>query len=386
MGSFITSCAKAGIHISNIHRIDGITLKLCVYNYQFDELCGIITRLGGKYKIEYQKGLMQKLGIIKSRKFFAAGFLLFLLCIILNASFVSSITVVGNETVAEDTILSLLEEKGFKKGVLIYNIDKKQIQQDILKSYDKLAWLWIHLEGTKATVTVKERTPVPDMRDAGDYSNCVASSDGVIIEIMPRYGRQIVRPGDVVKKGDLLISGMSETLTGEIRYLHADGIVMAKTWYTAQGEYHHTRCDRYLTGRTKKLYNLNVGNHSMPIGTDKIGFEKYDVSEECKKIVPFLNLSFTIYTYCEIIEENVTISDKEVADTAAAYLEQRLKADLADKASLEINDIATEWSVNSRGNIDVRVTFECSEDIAQYQPLYKPEILLEEHDGENSTV
>lgn len=382
-GRFITSCAKAGLDISDIRRIDGITLKLCICDRHFDELIAIADRHGAKYRIVYKIGLKHKLAVIKSRKFFAVGFLLFLLCIFINASFVSKITVSGNETVTEEEVLDLLSEYGFRKGVLIYNLDKKRIQQDVMKNCDKFAWLWIHLDGNKASVTVKERTPKPYIVSKDDYSNCVASRDGVVVEIMPRTGRQIVKVGDVVKKGDLLISGMSETKTGEIRYVHADGIVTAKTWHTATGEYNHTRVDRHLTGEKKNLYFVEIGGYRMPLGRDDAGFEKYD-TYEVKKVCPILNLAFTICTYCEIIEENVTVDDNEVVDSAVKFLSERLRNELSDNRNLEIVDVTSEWSTNSMGNIEVRVTFECTEDIALYQPLDKPE--MEEHDGEDSTV
>ena len=252
-----------------------------------------------------------------------------------------------------------------------------------MRDCDKFAWLWIHLDGNKATVSVKERTPIPDMVSAEDYSNCVASRDGVVVGIMPRKGRQIVKIGDVVKKGDLLISGISETKTGEVRYVHADGIVMAKTWYTKNGIYNHTRTDRYLTGKSKKVYYLEIAGNRMPIGKVDIDFDKYDVSET-KKVCPFLNLAFTICTYCEIIEENVTIEDDEVVASAKEFLSKQLNDELSQCENIKVEDISSEWITNSMGNIEVRVTFECTEDIALYQPLDKPE--MEEHNGEDGTV
>jgi similar to stage IV sporulation protein len=385
MGHFITACAKSGLDISDIHRIDGITVKLCVLNRDFEEFVEIADKFGAKYCVQYKKGIINTFTFINGRKFFVVGFLLFLLIIFINASLVRDISVKGNETVSEQEVLDMLKDYGFKKGTLIYNLDKKQIQQEVMRDYNQFAWLWIHLEGNKAFVTVKERTPKPDMVSAEDYSNCVASRDGVVLEIMPRTGRQIVKTGDVVKAGDLLISGMSETKTGEIRYVHADGIVKAKTWYSAKGVYNHNRTDRHLTGRKNKLYFLDIGGYRMPVGSDEIGFDKYDVSET-KKVCPFLNLSFTICTYCEIIEENVTIDDEEAVASAKKVLTKQLNDELSSKESLVIDTISSEWITNSMGNIEVMVTFECTEDIAMYQSLDKPEILMEEQNGENSTV
>ena len=122
-------------------------------------------------------------------------------------------------------------------------------------------------------------------------------------------------------------------------------------------------------------------------GKDFLGFEKYDVTET-KKVCPILNLAFTISTYCEIIEENVTISDDEVVSTAEEFLIKQLKDQLSSNKSLKIDNTSMEWIANSRGNIEVRVTMECTEDIAMYQSLEKPATYdaMEEHDGKNSTL
>ncbi len=386
IGKLLSYCAKDGIHIWKIKRFDTITLKICIYEYQYNDFMLIADKLHAEVTVNSKRGVPSKLRKIKSRKFFAAGFLLFLLCVSMFTSFVTQIYIDGNEEISDIEVMRILNDADFKKGKFVHNINIKEIQQNILKNNNKLSWIWIDIKGTKAYVKVKERTPVPQIADSTDYSNCVASTDGVIIEVMPRYGRQIVHPGDVVKEGDLLISGMSETLSDNIRYIHADGIVTAKTWYRISGEYNHTKIDRYRTGNKQKRYMLNIGNVSLPFGSKKdIEYINFDKETSIKKISDILNLSFTICTYYEIIEDRKSIDDNEVALSALNVLANILKIQTYTNNAL-IQNTEHSYYINESGNVCVTVTIECIEDIARYKPLTKPQTYTEDIDGKNNDV
>ena len=386
IGKLLSLCAKEGIHIWKIKRVDTITLKICIYEYQYNEFMSIADSLHSEVVVTSKRGVPSYFRKIKSRKFFIAGFLLFLICLYLSTSFVTEIHIEGNEKISDIEVMRILNKADFKTGKFVHNINVKEIQQEILKNNNKLSWIWIDLNGTKAYVRVKERTPLPQIADKDDYSNCVASSDGVVIEVMPRYGRQIVYPGDVVKKGDLLISGMSETMADKIRYIHADGIVTAKTWYQISGEYNHTKVERFRTGNMQKQYSINIGNVSLPIGSkNDIKYDNYDKEITNKKISDILNLSFTICTYYEIIEDRKIIDDNEVTDSAANVLANILKIQLYTNNAL-IQDISCSHYLNESGNVCVKVTIECVEDIAQYKSLTKPQTYPEDIDGKNNNV
>lgn len=383
---FISECAKSGLHIWDIKKSDNITLYVKAYNCDLNNIKVISQKTYSDCEVVNTYGIKCLLHKIILRKFFISGFAIFLVALFLSTSFVTHITISGNQTVSEESILDMLNNNGFKKGMWVYNIDKKQIQKNILKNNNELSWLWIDIKGTCANVTVRERIPKPTISDDSDYSNCVASNDGVIIEVMPRYGKQMVYPGDVVKKGDLLISGISETKTDNIRYIHADGIIMAKTWYSATGEYHHTRCDRYLTGNSKKLYTVNIMGNKLPMSKNNKLFEHYDKTEKTKKLCDFLNLSFTISTYYEIIEENVQIADDEVVNSAVNVLKDELYNMLKSKKDLTVDNITYDYVKNQSGNVQVTVYFECTEDISKYQQINKPDFYTEDIDGKNSDV
>lgn len=377
VGKFLSECVRRHIHIWDIRREDIVTIEFSLYSYNFEKLNDVANRLKSEMEITKDQSLKLWLSRYRHRKVFVIGFLLFVGIIVLSSSFITDITVIGNEEIPSEEIIDELGKVGFKEGMLRYGIDVKKTQKSLMLSYDKVSWIWIDIHGTKASVSVQERIPKPQIEDKTDYCNTVASSDALITELMPRYGKPVVNIGDVVRKGDVLISGISETKTGEIRYMHADGIVRGRTWYELSGEYNHTRYDRHLTGEEQKRYSVKVGNYTYPVfKKNNTTFELYEHSKDERKLIFFKKtfpISFTIDSYCEIIENGVEISDDEVIDTAVSVLGENLMKSLEDKKDLTVIDKTHTYEKLDNGNIYVKVRFECSEDIAEYKPIEPPE-------------
>jgi similar to stage IV sporulation protein len=73
---------------------------------------------------------------------------------------------------------------------------------------------------------VKE-TLTQDKSEKNQYTNIVASDSGQIVEMKIFNGEKIVALKDVVKEGDLLISGISTSQSQGVKYTNASGEVYA---------------------------------------------------------------------------------------------------------------------------------------------------------------
>ena len=56
------------------------------------------------------------------------------------------------------------------------------------------------------------------------------------------------------------------------------------------------------------------------------------------------------------------------------------------KNGLNVDNITYDYFKNQSGNVEVTVYFECTEDIAKYQQINKPDRYTEDIDGKNSDV
>lgn len=149
----------------------------------------------------------------------------------LSGETVLDIRVTGNESLSEAEVSAALGESGFSVGRLWSRVDTDAVALDVLAREKGISWLSINRRGAVAYVEIVESTgdaiPPPDTAPV----NIVAAFDCVIDEITVTSGTPVVRVGDTVRRGDLLISGIVETERGT-EYVHASGSVRGTTTRT----------------------------------------------------------------------------------------------------------------------------------------------------------
>ncbi len=156
-----------------------------------------------------------------------SAFLLTVLIFIITSGFVWDVRISGNESVAGVEIIENLSDYGVGIGARWSELDTAEAERRILESYDKISWININRRGTVAYVTVKERGSGAHIDVKKSPCNIVAEQDCVIEEITVWSGIAAVKPGDTVKKGDLLISGViPEELGGG--FVAAEGEVFGR--------------------------------------------------------------------------------------------------------------------------------------------------------------
>lgn len=88
------------------------------------------------------------------------------------------------------------------------------------------------MEGTNARVEIVEASKKPDIIEPEDYCNIVSDKDALIVKITAKNGTQVAQVGDVVKKDSILIGGWIEGKYTGTRYVHSEGEILAKVWYS----------------------------------------------------------------------------------------------------------------------------------------------------------
>ena len=148
-------------------------------------------------------------------------FLLFLFA----RSRVWEIKIAGNGSIDEDKVRAALYEAGLRPGMRKKDVSGEAISSACLSNDELFSSVNVSLSGVTANVEWIGRSgeghaPV-SLESAG--VNLVASCDGVIVAVEPSAGVAVVSPGQTVRKGDLLISGV--TPGGTVR---ASGQVTAR--------------------------------------------------------------------------------------------------------------------------------------------------------------
>ena len=263
---------------------------------------------------------------------FGAFFLL--LCVYLSSLFVWRIDIEGNESVSNEEIIETLEMSGFSLGSFIPTIDYDELHNKFLLKSDKISWISVNIKGNIATVLVKERMRENE-KPSNTYTNVVASSDAQILTIQLYEGKKVVNISDIVKKGDLLVSGVIDSQSQGTRYVHADAeikayvnkhifvkipLISTKKQYT--GNYH--------IEKSLKIFSKSI-NFSLKY---RNSYNNYDKIEERRNVCILgriqLPIQITTVKYLEYEETPVSYSYDEAVDMAFVELRNRLDTELSD--------------------------------------------------------
>lgn len=238
---------------------------------------------------------------------------------------------VQNE-VLKNSVLKDLEQWGLKPGVFKYNLDKKYFLDKILRNYRNVSWAEIEIRGSRVIVELVERDMPPEVEE-GTPCHVVADKDGIIYEVLPLRGEALVKPGDTVSEGDVLISGRMSLAGGDGEekelLVRAKGIVKARVWYRESVEVPLVETVKTYTGRVKRAYKIRWGSKELRFQLGDVKFSSYE--EEDLKAMPVLppalgNVSFTPMLYKEVREESRFLGVEGASLEAERRLEEWLKA------------------------------------------------------------
>ena len=185
--------------------------------------------------------------------------------VLISALFISKfyvweITVSGNESVPSGEILDVLSECGVRSGAFWPDFSPDNIRSQILYSIPELSWATVNMRGSLAEVIVVERSEVPEMEYNGEPADIVAERAGFIRTVNTLVGQTEVRSGEVVEKGDVLISGIAESSWSPPRMLRAQGGVTAEI----NGEYNAVamaeKHERIEKGGVSRKFAIIIGN------------------------------------------------------------------------------------------------------------------------------
>ncbi len=364
---FLNLCAQNNIYIWNVKNIKENTYSLCMSIKGFKYAAKIAYETHTKLSISGKKGFPFFVYKLRFRKGIITGSIIAVIMFLFLTSFVWRIDVEGNDVVTDAEIIDALKASGFKKGSFRYFLDEEDLQNQMLLKIKKLSWMWVYLDGTRARVEVRERVDPPEIIDKTTPSNIVANFDGLITDIVAKDGEAKVKVGDVVKKGDLLISGVVSIGEDKFRLTNARGEVFARTWREKKGNQPLNIKKYKKTGKkiTKKVVKLPWFDVLLYMDNN-VPYTYYDETKY-QSTPSFFGLFDFPFTYRKTVyEEKIAYTQKLTSDMALKLKKQELEDELRGslRDTSEIINI-TEKHTEENDHLTVTVTFECVEQIGE---------------------
>lgn len=360
---FINICNTKQILLWNLKREDSITLNASIDIKKFKELKQICKKTKCKVKIRRKKGLPFILKKYRKRKIFLVLLIAIIIFIIFLSNFIWNIEVKGNTNISKEEILQIASEEGLDIGKIKSGIDIKQVINKIRLERDDIAWVGINMEGTNAIIEIVEADKKPEIINEDEYCNIVANKDAMITKINARNGTPMVRAGDVVKAGNILVAGWLEGKYTGKQYVHSQGEIEAKVWYKNTQKVYFKEMQKKETGNIEKKYSIKINNFEINLPKSVPKFEKYDTIETCKKLKIFSNFYLPIevveHEYKEYEEIAILHSFEEAKQIGIDRATEELKKEIEGKEVLD-----RQVRVLSEADyIEIEVTYEVKENI-----------------------
>lgn len=193
---------------------------------------------------------------------------------------------------------------------------------------------------------------------------------GIIVKINAGNGTPLVKEGDTVKEGSLLVGGWLEGKYTGIRYVHANGEVTAKVWYTQKEKIDLKQVKNEQTGGKENKYSVKINNFQINFYKTLSKFKKYDTIEENKKVKLFSDFYLPIEllkkTNFEYKEKSIEYSKEEAKEIGIKKAQEALNNQVQNKDHI----VNTYINYNEQEEfIEVEVTYEVLEEIGTKEKI-----------------
>lgn len=257
-----------------------------------------------------------------------AGIIIMLTIIYASCGFLWDIRISGNDNLSDIIIMRELNAKGLCPGKRISQLDIDRIENAVLLDSDDISWITINLNGTVAHVQIREKNEQPPKKETKP-SNLIASKNGEIVSLEVFSGKPVVKPGDIVTKGDLLVSGIYDSQSMGYRFRHSSGAVYARTTQTFEIEIPFRYQKKEYTGRIISDNNLIFFSNIIKLSENSGNLpSKYDTINrtDVLTLVRGKNLPVILEStqYLEYVMTDAERDATEASELAFRELEYRL--------------------------------------------------------------
>lgn len=349
--SFLQRQSASGMLFWNLRREpgnDGAVYTLRTSLSCAEGLLASAAEAGLQGEVFRKRGLPFLLARYRKRPGMLVGLLAGLALLFCGELFVWKVSVNGNTLLTDREIIDALVDYGIGVGSYIPGIPVLRAQNEFLLSYSDISSIAINVKGTHIQVEVLERTHAPEIDPNDGICNLIATEDGIVLSVDVAAGTALVRPGDVVTEGQILVSAYTVDGRGIYRLHHARGSVKAQVYADCSFVVPLERRAKHYTGRVEKKTTLTLLGKDLDLFRKEASpYESFDTEVE---EAPFLLFGFvetpvvrTTVTYREYRSEVVTISheqaQREAEDAFRAWLNRQTDEVLETESKLTYDQI-----------------------------------------------
>ena len=375
---FVNICAQNDVEFWDLKRISSTTARITMRIGGYRKLLQISERAEFSIRPIKKKGVPFFLWGLRKRYALLAGMFLCVAFIWGMTLFIWEIDVYGNEKVSAQDILAALETMGVDIGTFGHSIVSEALAHEVLLEIPELSWFAINVSGSRATVLVRERVSKPEIINRKEPAMIYAAKPGILTKMNVMEGKRVFTSGETVMQGDIIVTGIMDSISSGTRFVHAMAEVYARTWYEMSAQIPLSTAKKNYVGREKTKTSIIIAGKRINLYFNAgISWASYDkITQEQTIKMPTGNvLPITIIkeVYAEYVPVKVKLTEESAEKLLKEGLIKRLEAELNDG---EIVETVFEAKVE-KGVMTVTMKAECMEQIGAERSFTENELLTE---------
>ena len=359
------------------------TYELYISVKDFKKMRPLVRKTGTKVVLLEKKGFPFFLHKFRKRKIFFFGMFFCVISIYMLSLFVWNIHFEGNVTQNNQELLKYLETIGVSHGTRKSNIVCEEIETNLRKTYPNMLWVSAEMRGTRIIVQIKENLDKDIISEIEikeeKASSIVAEASGTVESVVVRSGTPIVKEGDMVEAGQILVEGYYAIKNDAGEVVRYEGVAADADIQILVTEKYHDKYsveyeDKQYTEKKRLAVKLIIGEKNYQF-IPKIKFKHYETIKKSGEIHLtenfYLPFSVELEWYLEYVPQMKRYSEKELLGLANSRFYKNYKNILQKGVQIIEKDV----KMNTNGKVcHVTGTIDLLVPVTKKVPANIPEI------------
>lgn len=324
---FMNTMQKADIPLLSVRRKDHRTLECTCYSADLKRIREISEEKGWRLQQEAPAQLSAFFLSLLRRPGVLIGTALAVAAVMVLSQFIWRIDIHDAGAYRAD-IAAYLAQEGCRPGQPRSQIDAQALERKLTYRYPEIAWFHVYVYNVSLVVDVSMGVPMPEL-PSSEPGDVVAQRGGIVDSIRVYAGTALVKEGDIVQKGQVLIRGVERAADEQLTPVHASGVIMARCWLSRTVQIPLYEIESEETGREITRTQISTPWLDWPQSLEAPEFLAYNTYVSTVPVVgSFFPVLRKTITQREVSMHYTPRDEQEVRTEAADAALQRLKSAL----------------------------------------------------------